>query len=627
MADYELTINLMDKTITFPITVLEDLKPFFAKVEATHTGVQKTNSALLTLYVPPDGKFIRTAPLLMDEETKVDFMIEIQINQGANKGHKFRCEIGQPTAKSDKDLGEILEIPLVCQEFVMKEHFDSFQDLFVTPQDHFINIINRYNSTAGAFGVILNPVGIDLPDKDFTKQNWLPLAPTRTGNLFEEVINRLALEPTVGGLLTDFYYDFLADDFSLRVQDVIAEEFGLKSSGVVIDPLTVGQVGAESGNTFNLDNLIFKNLVILKGDPNCGSLPREHQVFASSYLHAIIRPIWNPATTYESGDVVKVTVIGFPQQRFFTSLSDSNLGNFPIGSGSWDEDFSIDPSNPAFFTVTPWTSILDNQEANLVGFNNNAVGGYAGYLIDYNITRFNFDRDVPQNNFERISVKMVDTRLNGPPISSFLWEGKRYIVGMPGSDDGDMVGVFVGHRGQIAEFTGNPLQPITHDWRFSDSPIDTGSGSSRQQDSVNLIDRALVLVWDGSASGGIGDWVEQWNVNNLGGPGVPADAGKSAGSPFHPVREYRLITGATGIPDQAIEASYTWKTEGSGFQILTEPNPISGNIRNLASRGAWLSFIFPYPRRSTGAGVIGNAYGLDRQFPYLDTFNLTRTSD
>ncbi len=629
MADYELTINLMDKTSNFPITVLEDLKPFFAKLDATHTGVQKTNNALLTLYIPPNGKFIRSFPLLMEEQTKVLYMIEIQINQAPNEGHKFRCEIGQPTAKSDKDLGEILEIPLVCQEFVTKEHFDSFQELFVAPNSHFLSIINNYNKTAGATGVVLNvntPADLDLPNEDALKQNWLPLSPTRTGNLMEEVINRLALEPTVGGVLTDFYYDFLPNVSTLRIQDVIAEEFGEKDSGVVISPLTVGQVGAESGNTFNLDNLIFKNLVILKADPNCGSLPREHQVFTSEYLHALQRPLWNVGETYETGDVVQVVVAGFPEQRFFTSLVDSNLGNNPLSSpGQWVEDFSIDPSSPAFFTPTPWTSDFDNQEANVLGKNNLPVGGYEGYMADYNITRFNFDREVPNNNFERVSVKMVDFRLNGPPTSVSLWENKRYICGIEGSDDGDMVGVFVGHRGEIAEFTGDPLNGLTHVWHFSDPPIDTGSGSTRQQDSVNYLPDATVLVWDDSANGGNGDWIEQWNVNELGGPGVPADAGKSAGSPFHPVKEYGLVTGATGIPDQAIEARYDWKTDGAGLGILTDP--VNGNIRNLASRGAWLSFLFPYPRVPTGSGPIGNAFGLDRQFPFLDTFNLTRTSD
>ena len=308
--DYQLTINLLDKKASLVTSIL-DLTPFFAKVEATHTGVQKTNNALLTLYIPPDGKFVRSAPLLMDEFTKELYMIEVQINQGANIGQPFRCEIGQPTVKSDKDLGEIIEIPLVAQEFTLKESFGSFHDVFLAPNDHFINIILHYDTNSGTVGdgVAILPIpGIFLPNADVLKQNWLPLAPTKTGNLFEEVINRLAESPTIGGVLKDFYFDFVADPFTTRQQNMKAEEFGLVNSGVVLSPLTLGQVGAESGNTFNLDNLVYKNVVLLKGSPTDGSLPHAHQVFASKYLHALERPVWNPGTTYESGDVVQVVV-------------------------------------------------------------------------------------------------------------------------------------------------------------------------------------------------------------------------------------------------------------------------------------------------------------------------------
>ena len=606
MADYELTINLLDKTVPFPVTVLEDLKPFFAKIEATHTGVQKTNNALLTLYIPPDGKFIRSAPLLMDETTKFNFMIEIQINQGANLGHVFRCEVGQPTAKSDKDLGEILEIPLVAQEFVTKEHFDSFHDLFVAPNDHFLNIIDNYNKSFGVVGsgVLLVPLAVDLPNQDVLKQNWIPLAPTKTGRLMEEVIERLAEAPTTGGVLLDFYFDFFPDPIVLRNQNVKAEEFGLVDSGVEINPLTVGQVGAESGNTFNLDNLVFKNLVILKCDPNCGSLPKDHQEFASQYNHALQRPVWSNSVTYDTGDVVQVEVVGFPQQRFFTSLVDNNLGNNPLTfPGQWLEDFTIDSTDtPLFFTATPYTSQIDDVKANLAG-KANLPATYTGYMADWNITRFNFDRVIPDDRFERISVKMVDERRNSPPFAGIgVWTGKRFIVGIAGSTDGSLSGDFVGHRGQIAEASRTTGNVVT--FTFSDDPIDTGSGDTRQQDMVNLWDTARVLKWDDSANGGQGDWVTDWDLPTGGDP----DALKSAGSPFHLVDELGLVTGATGILGQAVEARYRWKQ--LGFIPPFEAQSPNGNNLNRSSRGAWLTFMYPMPREDVNGGFGHLASGL-----------------
>jgi len=213
-----------------------------------------------------------------------------------------------------------------------------------------------------------------LPDQDALKQNWIPLAPTKTGQLLEDVITRLGEAPQLGGVLTDFYFDFESDPIATKTVNVKAEEFGKVDSGVVLDPLTLGQVGSEARNSFNLDNIIFKNLVVLKADPNCGSLPGEHQRFQSEFQHAQDRPIFSSSTTFNIGDVTQIQFSGFPQQRFFTSKTDGNIGNTPAtGAGgavdtvNWDEDFSIDPSSPtagAFFSPTPWTSSLSDQRKN-----------------------------------------------------------------------------------------------------------------------------------------------------------------------------------------------------------------------------------------------------------------------
>jgi len=166
--DYILVADLLDKTEALR-TVIRDLRPNFAKLEATHTGVAKTNNALLTLVIPPDGTYIRSAPILMDENVKFNFLIEIQIKQGANDGQVFRCELGQPTARNDETLGEIIEIPLVAMEFVAKEHYQSAQDLFTTPKERFINLINDYNKTSfgpvggTTFNTGAFPFEIDLP--------------------------------------------------------------------------------------------------------------------------------------------------------------------------------------------------------------------------------------------------------------------------------------------------------------------------------------------------------------------------------------------------------------------------------------------------------------------------------
>jgi len=648
--DYVLVCDLLDKTAVTR-TVIRDLRPNFAKLDATHTGVAKTNNALLTLIIPPDGTFIRSAPILMDENVKFNFLIEIQLKQGANNGQVFRCELGQPTSRNDETLGEILEIPMVGMEFVAKEHYESAQDLFTTPKVRFENLINDYNQTSGApingtlfvFGVTTS---IDLPDTDVLRQNWLPLAPTRVGQLFEDVIVRLADAPSSGGVLTDFYFDFEADPIVTRNVNVKAEEFGLNSSGVVIDPITLGQVGSEARNSFNLDNIVFKNLVIIKGDPNCGSLPGEHQRFQSEFQHAQERPIFKSATTFEIGDQSQIQFSGFPQQRFFTSKTSGNIGNTPatgrfgaVDTTNWDEDFSIDPSSPtagAFFSPTPWTSNLTEQKANLAGgpFTTTDATDFEGFMPDWNISRFDFDRTIPDDRFQRISVKMVDERSNSPPLNITLWNGKRIIVGVDGSTDGsvtswnsvplfddngrlpDQSGLSGDLRGRIAEAVIRDIPSFSVQWRFSDKPTDDGgTPPNRRQDMINIFDesgQAKVLVWDDTATGGAGDWQTDWIVG--------ADFAKTTGSPWHPVHEFQLVEGATGIPDQAIQATYLWKQK-TGFPIFVDP--VNGTGIAPASRGAWLWITFPYPRDAVGGGR-GNQYGENRRFPFVDTFNMTR---
>jgi len=643
--DYILVLDLLDKT-SITRSVVRDLRPNFAKIQATHTGVAKTNNAILTLVVPPDGSFVRSAPILMDEFVKTDFLIEIQIKQGVNNGQVFRCEVGQPTARNDETLGEIIEIPMVAQEFVNKEHFDSGQDLFTTPQVRFINIIVDFSANAiGGPIFTFGPGQPDLPDQDALKQNWIPLAPTKTGQLLEDVITRLGEAPQLGGVLTDFYFDFESDPIVTKTINVKAEEFGKVDSGVVLDPLTLGQVGSEARNSFNLDNIIFKNLVVLKGDPNCGSLPGEHQRFQSEFLHAQDRPIFSLSTTFSIGDVTQIQFSGFPQQRFFTSKTDSNIGNTPAtGAGgavdtvNWEEDFSIDPSSPtsgAFFSPSPWTSDLGEQRKNLAG-GAFAVDGdiFQGFMPDWNISRFNFDRAVPNDRFERVSVKLVDERRNTPPgLGDVFWAGKRYIVGVAGSSDGNVSswnaeltpaqsGLSGDLRGRIAEVVvpdpsisiQNPT--ITNKFFiFSDKPTDDGGAPpNRRQDVVNLFadgSQAKVLVWDDTASGGSGDWIDEWRVDN--------DFNLTSGSPWHPVRSFSLVEGATGIPNQAIQATYLWK-QRIGLPIFS--NFADGNQIAPASRGAWLWITFPYPR-DDGINT-GNQYGKNRAFPFVDTFNLTR---
>jgi len=635
--DYDLFIDLLDKTVLFPPTIIRSLRPNFGRIEVTHTGVQKNSNAKLTLVIPPDGTFVRTAPILVDEFAKTNFLIEIQINQGVNFGHVFRCEIGQPSIREDENLGEVLDIPLVAIEYRIKEAFSSEHDVLVPPATHFVNLVAKYNaSQAGGTTMSFlggSPTAIDLPNQSVLNQNWTPLAPETYGQRFEEVIDRLAEAPQVGGVLTDFYYDFEPDLLVTRQVLVFAEEFGKVDSGVVIDPITIGGVGSEEGKDTNTDNLIFKNLVVLKNATNEGTLPTELQRFRSQFLTGKNNAEFDLAVTFEAGDRVKITLFTGgvnPDILFFQALR-TTTGDQPQTSPlDWVEYFTTDNTDvPLFFSNSPWTNNIADWISNMAGTVQGGgfpPAGFAGFMVDLNITRTLFDRPQSQDRFSRLSVKMVEKRSNSPPPAGDRYDGQRVIVGVAGSTDGNVtswnaersantpIGDQSGLsnlRGRIAEFVGSPLSV----WVFSERPFDD-QGSPRRQDSVNNMQEGEILRWDATSGG---DWQPDWNVNL-----TPSDADKQ--SPFHAVQNLGLTQGATGIDGQAIEATFFFKRQGliPPFQAPSAPN---GSEVNPSSRGAWLSFWFPFPRTINPHGVIGHEFGQDRNFPYLDTFNLSRTHD
>jgi len=287
-----------------------------------------------------------------------------------------------------------------------------------------------------------------------------------------------------------------------------------------------------------------------------------------------------------------------------------------------------------FFTPTPWTNDLTEYRSNLAGSPFTVIEtpntNFEGFMPDWNITRFNFDRNIPDDRFERVSVKWVDERANSPPSDSDTWTGKRYIVGIANSTDGNVTawasvdlfddngrlpsqtGILGDLRGRIAECVILDIPAFTVQWRFSDKPTDDQAASpDRRQDSINLWEEgnnAKVMKWDDS---GIGDWDTDWIVTT--------NHAETSGSPWHPVKQLTVVEGATGIPNQAIQARYLWKQK-IGLPFFTDP---TGSIIADASRGAWMFITFPLPRDDVGGGR-GNQYGEDLRFPFVDTFNLTR---
>jgi len=679
-------LRLIDKKVNPPTGTIKgglidgDLKPYKASVEFDHSTLAKFSTCIVKLVIPIDGKFVRADPNLMDENAKNEFLLEYQITQGANAGKLFRGEIGEPTIIEDRNMGEIISIPCEAIERSTRELPVSPKDDLTTIKDRFISVIDDYEEGRES-GTIIGfkdgnaDTAIALPDQ--AKQDWIPFGPTPAQKLLIETMNRAEEAPAVGGVLLDHYYDYNPSTLTTRKTDVFAEEFGKVSSGVVIDPTTFGPIGegAESQKRVNTDNIVFKNVVIAKGDPRGGLNPPELMRFRSEYLHAIAREVWDSGRQYVVGDLAKRQFPnGTPDERYFKCIVDVVLPP-PLPENDpthWEEDFTVDPTdNPLFFSPNPWyarvpqSTVVTTPLVNLVGHGNAIFDGfrdgegftndgapYRGFFFDWNIERTLYDRSLTQDFWQRISVKAVNKRANAPPLKSELYDGYRVVLGTFEIDDPSFSPGFEGvnktinaegdpsvtpknntnpaynafhpnNRGRLLEYNGDPFgiqgggdhPKDTNDngWILTDPPIDQGTGDDREQDTCNNLETAKVLKWDDSAFGGDGDWVDAWDI--------ATDNDKS--SPFHIVKSITMVPGVTGIANQAFEARFDYKR--FGLRVPFEKS--NGDDRNRNSRGIWISFIHPYPFLPIGGINRGDICGKNPKFPYFDTFNLNRTCD
>jgi len=638
--------------------------PDKASIELNHRSpaTGKVSSIIVKIKVPKNGRYARTAPILTDEFAKTKYLIEVQFHAGGFDGFLFRGELGEPTLIQDENFGEIVSIPCESIFRSIRETFVSPVELKQDPKNRFIDIILAYevaraNGTAITFRGGDPTVAINIPGDSVLNRSWIPSGPTKVKKALNNIIDILEDAPAIGGTLLDWFYDEEVSTFSTRTTAIFAEEFGLNSSGVVIDPITFGPTGegAEKDKQVNTDNVSYKNHVIAKGDARSGTTPPNLQRFRSQLLNGQNRDLFDIGKTYSKGQGVKKQYPGlFPDERYFYSLTDFNGGNDPAlfntgpVNAEWYEDFTIDPTvagasnRAAFYSPNPWFSDLNLAKSNIVGKGNAIFGAgqvledYVGAFFDWNIERTLYDRPIASDPYDRISVKSVVKRANIPPARSSIFNGYRLILGTfnvpltnlgPGFEgigltvDGN-IAFSPGNRGKVLEYNGDPtglqgLGDYPHDttangWLVSEAPTDSGSGSTREQDTTNNLETMKILKWDKDAYAGLGDWVDAWDI---------ATGHELPGSPFHIIYDAYLVAGATGIPNQAFECRFEWKSPGSANRF----EKIGSLSENKNSRGVWLSWMHPLPYLPAAPYNTGDVCGKDLKFPFMDAYNLNRT--
>lgn len=667
---YTVVCKLVSKTssslspVTQNLISSGDLTPYLNRLEYNNVGIDTQNHATVTLDVPPDGTFVRRAPILVDKEAKHTYLIDIQITSDGNAGKLFRGQLGQVSITVDENGGEMISIPLVGLEYVLQEMFDGRHDRFKTPKERFQNLLTSAVANKGTSGTLFTYSNIDLPTDNTLKQTWTPNGLQSYQELMAEVIKKLEEPPSTGGTLTDYYFDYSPSASATREIAVHAEAFGNASSGVTIDPISVTPSGSEDDQTAITDNILYKNLIIVKGASNGGSLPVEHSKFSSKYIHGMARNL-HAQRTFKKGDKVKTNHSTFPETRFWTSKVDQNSlpvtvpqTNRATADNYWQEDFTINPdyvvnsnnnTDVAYFSYTPWTAgykasngtygHVDSFKQNLVGLNGipspvtaadeTTTHTWNGFMVDWNIARTNWSREIPDDPFKQVSVKYVTafktaSQLNSIRTSntdSMKYDGNRFVI----SDNGSItVGLITStgstssqnltnQKNKIVEWNSN-FNGTGSDWEISDFPINQTVSGQVQRDVINNLDNGKIYQFNGT--GNNGTWQVAWEATSDNGT-------KNFGTCFHLVDNMQLITGATGLKNSAIEVQYDWRTVIYNF-LFNSIYDESGTDRNLCSRGAWLNMWFPNPKLAHTNHALGSNYGSNGNYPYIHTGNMNR---
>lgn len=643
-------IQLIDKTQSTPMGITEgglidgDLKPFYARLTEKE-GDGLVPSAVLSLYIELDGKFVRTAPILIDKDAPDKYLIQIEMKQDGKASELQRYRLSTPSFTDDPDLGEIMQIPLESIAYnALKETRCALNDELVTPQQRVVNVLTFNNGQGGLQNVTLafDLVDIDIPNNDSLQFDYKPTSPKPIGELLDNVIDRIEQAGPLGGVFKNFFYHTFADPTSTNIVNIFFQEFGLIDSGVIIDPDN-DQDASPNDKALMTSNKKRKKISLVKFGLRSGSLRMEHTRFASSFIHASNRSEWVPSQPYLEGDVVKLTDNSISPNiiRFFTASFDITSTTTPDEDNpNWFEDFTVIPafSANAFYTVnevvtfetggatnyffantangpstttpnfsanwtptqfarpasryagfttyTPFTNDLDNSKRNLAAIDS-PPSGYVGYALDWNYERILNDIPDYTNRFKIVTGKSIRRITNDPGTGRELYDGFRVLVGT--SPTGD----FIGHANQIAEFVRDLFQGISPHWEFSDNPI--------VNDTIPLNHQTgNALRFNGTI------WVTAWTI---------ADNIRPA--PVHLVRSMQLVKGSSGIPGQAVEQRFDWK-DSLEF----------GEDNNRTSRGAWYHDLYPKPISDSTSTNLGGTYGGDGtnfpNNPRIDHINLNR---
>ncbi|MCJ8306708.1 MAG: hypothetical protein HRU07_06625 [Nitrosopumilus sp.] len=566
------------------------------------------NEIILKLRLDQQDTFLKTAPILTEEESKKNYLIECYNQQGINKGKFFRCRIKNTVAIHDDTYGQLLQVTGEAVEVRVSETPVSHPLRFKTPAYAMTQYMIDYNKVATkhqyqeklyGFGIITKGkvvTSLDstvlLDDTATLKQHWIPGGIKNYYDVFDDVIQKLSLSQAQKGTNKEFFldYEYPNNEFSGAYRlwiKVIAKEFGADDSGITIDPIS--PENPEEDSTEIIDNTKYFDRVILECDSQSASIPMARTRFFSDWEHAKLRDEYDYSTTYQKDDQIKCTDRILKTVRYYKSKQNNNTHALPVGISPdsndwWDEDFH--KSN----RYSLLTNNLEIWKANLSGYLGDGIctnptelndsvscqSGYIGAFVDPNFVRMNTDYG-DLDHYDYISIKdiiRIAVNDSGIPINDDVYDGQRFI---PGQNKNNPITIepFASNLQRVAEY-----DKSENTWKFSREP---------QQDDV-IFDHSTLnfYKYDGVFPDGswklFYDYATGWQT-----------------LPVHPVKSMRLTTDIHGISNAAVEFYFDW-----------------GDGTSRHSRGYWFTHYHPTPRK-----YISPSYPVGKIFsePFLDTHN------
>ena len=303
-----------------------NMTPWRKRLELVNTGEDGVdNSGTIKLRIDELKTFLKTGPLLMQEDAKTKYLIEVHISQVQSgstvRGKYFMFQIGTPSITVDSRQGAIMTIQLQEIQRRTQEVVTGRELRFLSPKEaldermlDFYNYEKTFNSPTGNHPVEISGSATASRNKlpNAPKLEYVPQSPISVKKSVDQLFGNLSEAQATGGVFTDFYYDFDPDTTigsgyggtsgKPLLTYIIADEIGRVDTGVVVNPLSTEPIDAEESQQANTNFFNYRNHVIARGAPSGGSLPTEHSKYSSDWLHAKLRPEFDSSNSVDDRD-------------------------------------------------------------------------------------------------------------------------------------------------------------------------------------------------------------------------------------------------------------------------------------------------------------------------------------